>query len=38
LGRKLLEGGIVLIEDKIAENITWYDVIANAMTDTIEID
>lgn len=36
LGRELSAEEIALIEDKIAENISWYEAIANAISDVIE--
>lgn len=35
LGRELSEEEIALIENKIAENIAWYEAIASAISDVI---
>lgn len=36
LGRELTEQEIALITDKIAENVDWYNAIANAIMDKIK--
>ncbi len=38
LGRELSRNEITLLEDKIAENIPWFDAIADAIRDVVPED